>query len=53
MQKSNNKSKVFTPNNPQCRLCHYAGYSNKCDLVYSGQCTVVMSWKDIGKTKED
>ena len=52
MEKSSTKSKAFTPNNPQCRLCHYAGYSNMCDLVSNGQCTVVQAWKSVGKTKE-
>ncbi|MBI2287469.1 MAG: hypothetical protein HYU83_00465 [Chloroflexi bacterium] len=47
MPKDKTKSKTFIPHNTQCRLCHFAGFSNRCDLVYSGQCTVIEALKSI------
>ena len=43
MEKMNNTSKnvLHTPLHPNCRLCHYAGYSNLCTFAQGGECPYI------------
>ena len=38
---------VHTPLNPNCRLCHYAGYSNVCTFFSGGECPYISMRKSI------
>jgi len=40
-QKKTNRNVIQTPMHPNCRLCHYAGYSNLCTFAHGGECPYV------------
>ena len=50
--KKNARNIVFTPYQPSCRLCRYAGFSNICNLSQNGTCLYVSFREDIGSTAE-
>lgn len=32
---------IQTPCHPNCRLCHYSGFSNMCNFFQGGECDYV------------
>jgi len=47
LKRNNHKNIAFTPLHTQCKLCHYAGFSNKCDFLHESRCHYIDAKKDL------
>ena len=48
----NTRNKMLTPMNPQCRICHFSGYSNDCSFFTTGYCPMVKALKSTNQIKK-
>jgi hypothetical protein len=49
----NGRNIIQTPLHPNCRLCHYAGYSNLCTYFRGGKCPYVSLRNALSRESED
>jgi hypothetical protein len=47
------RNPILTPLQPNCRLCHYAGYSNLCTYSEGGTCPYVSLRNSLSTKSED
>jgi len=49
---SNTRNVIMTKYHLNCRLCHYAGFSNLCNFFQTGECTYHQMTREVKRHSE-